>query len=128
MNALEARLFELEKAVRNAQEAIRNLLAAVQALQQQPYFSSGGQTGGGGGSGIALFCLPSGGIAAASGGTPGGPLTGQTIELIASGAFSTVSTNASVYNAMGAAVVTTKLCAVMQNNDGTYSVISQSCI
>jgi hypothetical protein len=132
VNQLESRVYELEKAVRAAQQTIRNLTAALQQAQQQIYASAPGEGGSGGGGGAVLLCTATAGIPAATGppatGTPGGPITGQAIFSITGGAFVAGSTNVSVYNGMQSPTVTTKTLIVLANSDGTYTAVTQSCL
>jgi hypothetical protein len=126
----QMRLFKLEQALRLLQQQVSNLIAQVGNLMQQQYAPQP-FGGGGGGNNFPYFCSPTGTVTAATGppstGTPGGPLASQQVYEISGGAFSSVATGVDLYNAMQSSVVATKTCAVLQNQDGSYSVISQSC-
>lgn len=77
-----------------------------------------------------LFCVLSGAIAASGtvgSGTPGGPLTGQTIYLIANGTYVMVSDDADIWNGLPTALSSGAKCIVLPNGDGTYSPIAISC-
>lgn len=125
------RIFKLEQALRMMQQQIQAIQTTLGQLAQNQFgitnFGSGG-----GGNEFPLFCTPTGGIAGATGppasGAPGGPLTGQTVYSINAGAFVSVSTNVDVYNGMESAVVVTNTLLVLQNADGTYTAVGQSCI
>jgi hypothetical protein len=123
------RLFKLEQRM---QQQIKQLAAVQQQLADvaQKQWAPP-MTPQGGGSGNILWCSPSGTIAAATGppstGTPGGPLAAQDLYRISGGAFVAGPTGVDLYNGMRSGVVITKTCAVIQNTDGSYSVISQSC-
>jgi hypothetical protein len=119
VNSLEARVFELEKAMRNAQQAIRDLNAAVAQAQQQIYATGEGQGGGGGGGG-AFICV-------SAAGTPGGGTTTETIQQFAGGSFTTVGTGP-VTNPMPAdAIVAGHTVTLATDGNGNYMALSQSC-
>jgi hypothetical protein len=132
VNALEQRLYESEKAIRKLQDQVAQLTQRVGALEQNQFASQGA---GGGISGAGQSCFFYAGtsvIPAATGlpgvGTPGGPVTGQTVYLISGGGFVSFSTNASIYNGLMSPTVTGKGHVLNQNPDGTFSVVAESCI
>jgi hypothetical protein len=129
MTNSESRIYRLEQALRLAEQQIRDLQVLVGQLQQNQLGSIIG-TGGGGSAGIPLFCVLSGGIAASGtigSGSPGGPLASQTVYSIISGAYTSVSSSASIYNGLPNALSTGAKCIVEANGDNTYSVIAVAC-
>jgi len=128
MTNLENRVFRLEVELRAVHQAIRDLQVLVGKLKQDQ-FAGGLGFGGGGGGNNPLFCVLSGALAA-SGAIPAGSpthITGQTVYKIASGAFSSVSSAADVYNGLPNAISSGAKVIVMLNADGTYSVIAVAC-
>ena len=127
----QMRIFKLEQRLLRAEQLVGALQTALaQVAQNQfavPFYGGGG---GGGGAG-ALIMSPSGGIAGATGlpgtGTPAS-ITGQSLYIIAGGAFTLATSTGNVFNGLEAAVVTTKGCVCAQNPDGTFSVVGQSCV
>ena len=117
---------------RAAAQGARRIKQATTRLENQPYDQGGGYRPprlGGQGARI-LFCVPSSGIAAASGNPPSGTvhsITGQTIYGLSGGSWTSINTNATVYNPYTAAVVSGKIAALTSNLDGTYSIVAQSC-
>lgn len=125
----ENRILRLENLVRDLLQNVRDLLIRVGNLAQQ-IIAAQNFGGGGGGGANCLICVVSGGIAGAGVpgvGTPGGPLTGQTVYIITGGAFTSQSTNASIYNGLPNAVATGKQCLLNSNPDGTYTVAAVAC-
>ena len=125
------RIFKLEQALRQIQQLIAALQTKLGQVAQNQF--SGGQTGGGGGGNtFPVLCSPTAVIAGATGppatGTPGGPLAGQDVFQISGGVFTSAATSVNLYNGMQAAVVATKTCLCLPNSDGTYTVVSQSCV
>jgi len=116
-------------AMRRLEERFERLLlmladmqAAIGRTQQPSYNSGGGQPGGGGGV-TYMVMAPTAAITAGL----STPLTGQTVVVISGAATVTVSTNATIYNNMASNTVISKPLVVGPNNDGTYTVITQSC-
>jgi len=116
-------------AVRRLEERFERLLlllgdmqAAIGRVQQPSYNAAGGQPGGGGGV-TYMVMAPTAAITAGL----STPLTGQTVVVISGAATVTVNTNATIYNNMASNTVISKPLVVGQNNDGTFTVITQSC-
>ena len=130
MTNLENRVWRLEIELRQAQQLVRELQVALGAVKQNQFAGSPGYGGGGGGGGNPLFCVLSGALAASGTigtGTPGGPLTGQTVYSISGGAYASVSTTASVLNGLPNAIASGAKCIVEANGDGSYSAIAVAC-
>lgn len=124
MTNLEQRVLRLENMLQAALQQLAQLQQLVGQLGQNQYAVTSPGQGGAGGGANALMCTPSSAIAA---GTPGGPLTGQTIYQITGGALASITTVGQVYNPYGAGVVAGKMITVQANSDGTYTAIAQSC-
>jgi len=120
MTNAEARIVHLEQLLRKDELAIAALQAAVAALQQAVRTGQPSPYGGGGG---GVYSIPAVVISA------GGNVTGKTVSTLVGGALTTVNANATVYNQMHSATVSTSGLTIMvgANADGTYSAISQSC-
>ncbi len=125
----EARIKRLEDELRQAKQLIRDLQIDVGKLKQDAWAAS--PLGSGGGSGSApLFCILSSGISASGtigSGSPAGPLASQTVYSIQSGAFTSISSSADVYNGLPNAISSGAECIVEANADGSYSVIAVAC-
>jgi hypothetical protein len=130
MIGLEARIYELEKAMRSAQDAIRQLQQRVGALEQSPFASAGtNQSGGGSSSGVFFW---SGAVVPGASGLPGttstpgvGP-TGQTVFTVNGGMFVQADTNASIFNGLESPTVANQGCILLPTPGG-YVIVSQSC-
>ena len=128
MTNLEQRVFRLEGDLRAAQQAIRDLQVLVGTLQQNQFAGLDGFSGGSGG-GFPLFCVLSAGLAA-SGAIPSGSptnLASQHVYSIQSGAFTSISTTASVWNGLDNAIASGSSCIVLLQADGSYAVIGVAC-
>jgi len=125
MTNSEARITRLEAELKALDQELAAVKQQLGQVAQNQYAATGGGTGSGGDSG-PMQCTLSGAIAA-SGGSPGGPLTNQTVSKISGGAFSIVNTAASVYNPLPNAIASGKVCLVEQNADGTFSIIAVAC-
>src|SRR5271166_3257690 len=115
---LEARFERLLVDFGNLQQQVAGLLNQLQGLQ------GGNQQPQGGGGGVTYMVMAP--TAAITAGLLT-PLTGQTVVVISGAATVTVSTNATIYNNMASNTVISKPLVVGPNNDGTYTVITQSC-
>jgi hypothetical protein len=129
VNSLEARLFELEKAMRAVQDAIRQLTQRVGALEQQAFASTGGSQGGGGGGANSYFCLPVAAVAGAGGTWPAITPASFTADVYrASGTSLTlVQSAATCYNYFPAALVASKVVFLSSDGQGNYDTVTQSC-
>jgi hypothetical protein len=123
MQVTEQRVEYLKRLIDALTQQIQNAFQTARMAFQQPATTSGG-------SGGMFYCAPSGSIAAASGvpgtGTPGGPVTANVYR-ITGGAYVLATASASIYNAMLSATTASRVLAVSDNGDGTYTAISQSC-
>jgi len=102
---------------RLADECKQRLVEAVRTAQQASPYGSGG--------GGVTYIVP----APTAVINPGisNALTGQTVQIKSGGSLVTVNTNATIYNCMQVATAATYTLIVGPNNDGTYTVITQSC-
>jgi hypothetical protein len=109
----------------------RRIVSAVRRVEQTPYdFTPDRRLPRLASASGIRWCVPSSSIAAGTNppsGSPGGPLTGQTIYRISAGAYVALGGTYSVYNPRTAAVTSGKLAAVVPNDDNTYSVIDWDC-
>jgi hypothetical protein len=121
MSESEQRIIHLEQLIRRLSGQLASdetILAALQqAVRIGQQASPFGQTGGGSG------CYSMAGVVIAAGGS----VAGQTVNSLIGGSATAISTNATVYNQMGAATVAGKLIMLGQNPDGSFSVLTQSC-
>jgi hypothetical protein len=116
LRRLEDRFERLVLWIQDIYAALQKALQQIRDLQtaQAPPISSVTTT---------VWSIPAVVIAA------GGNVTGQTVSALSAGSLVTAFTNATVYNQMAAATVSTtgKTIMVGANGDGTFSAISQSC-
>jgi uridylate kinase len=127
---LETRLFRLEQSIVQDEQKLATLAQQVAQLAQQLWAVAAMAGGGGGGGGGVFYFSPT----AALSGPAGAPGTGsptslanQHIYAISGGAWSSVSTTATVSCGLPSGIVATKTCICIPNGDGTYSAIAQSC-
>jgi hypothetical protein len=113
-------LFELEKALRNAQASIRDLTARVARVEQLPYNASSSGSGPGGGGGGAYKCV-------SAAGTPAGGTSTETILQFTAGAFNSIGT-ATITNPMPSdAIPTGHTVTLAPDGSGNYMAVSVSC-
>lgn len=129
---VEARITPAEQKLEWILRWINQWTPLIKQALQNARTASATYGGGGGGSGGGVFFYAGGSvIPAATGlpgtGTPGGPVTGQTVYQIASGAFGVFSSSASIYNGLMSATAAGKGHVVAQNPDGTFCVVAESC-
>ena len=127
----QMRIFKLEQRLLRAEQLVGALQTQLAQVAQNQ-FAATIYGGGGGGASQPFFCTPPPASAGATGppatGTPGGPLTGQSLYQIGAGAFSNTTSSAQVYNGMQSGIVVTKTVICLANTDGTYTAVSQSCV
>lgn len=129
MNSLEARLYAVEKALRDAQETIRQLTSRLGLVEQNPYQSAGAPGGGGGGGGalvLGLSGFPTG-AATFSGGNvvPGG---NSAVDIYkASGGLFVPSGTSTVSNPMPSTIDAGLLMILEVATDGSYVVTGVAC-
>lgn len=128
----------IEQRIRAMENRFEYLLRLLQPLIQQitqnrQQLTAAWQAGGSDGSGgaaIVYFWVPAGTISAASGPPPSGvptATTGQTVYALSSGAYTTVSSSATIYNCAGSTLVASKVVFLGKNSDGTFTALTQSC-
>jgi hypothetical protein len=128
MTNLELRVLRLEGELREANNAITQLQTQLGQIAQNQY-AAGQPTYASTGTFNILFCIL-GGSLALSGAPPSGTptkLTNQTVYAITGGAFSSISTTATVYNGMPDAIASGAAVILAGNPDGTYSVVAVAC-
>lgn len=127
MTNLEQRTFRLEVELRQAVQLIRDLQVGLGTVAQNQW---AGPTSGGGGGGTsgAFFCFPTS-LAAATGTWPTITPASQSLAVyqVVSGALTSVSASATVYNFYKAAATASRIASCVANGDGTYSLTAQSC-
>lgn len=105
-------------------------MEVVQRVEQTPYdYIPDRRPPRLGGGIISHFCNPSAAIAAA-GAPPSGTihtLASQTVYIISNGNWVTLSGTFTIVNPYTTATVITKLCSLVPNPDGTYSIYAQAC-
>ncbi len=123
--AATQRLQDLEYRFELSRLAYQQLAAQVAGLASQLANLQLGQLQqpGGGGGVTYMVMAPTAAITAGL----STPLTGQTVVVISGAANVTVSTNATIFNNMASNTVSAKPLVVGPNNDGTFTVITQSC-
>lgn len=107
---------------RNAR-AVPPLTISGQRGESPPVFSLFPQTQG------VYFCQPSGTPSGATGSWPSITPTSFTADVYMAsfGALVKVATGATIYNFYAASLSASKTCSLIDNRDGTYTVIAQSC-
>lgn len=124
MREIQRRLEQL-----GAQETrLAQRVAALEQSAQKQWGLMPPQSGGSGGGGVMFAVTPSSGSwpgGAPPGGTPGHFTT--DVYQIAGGAYDLVASGATVYNGYPSSPGVSKVVTVEANDDGTYSVVGESC-
>jgi hypothetical protein len=131
MTNLELRVFRLETRLAALERILDALATQLGTIAQNQWTGTTPGSGVGGAASNFLVCSPTGSLPAASGnpgtGVPGGPLAAQNVYRVNAGAWSLLTSTASIYNPMTSATVASKGLVVLPNADGTYSAVTQSC-
>jgi hypothetical protein len=119
-----------EQRIESLYRRLQDLLAQLNNVRQQLRMAFAGG-GGGGSSSVAVpyFFTPSGSLAGPASVGSGSPavLSGQTLYVISSGAWSAAGTG-DVYNGLASTLQAGFGAIAIQNSDGTFTAISQSCV
>jgi hypothetical protein len=125
---LEARIQNLERILADLARRFTDLLRAVQRLKDQQWAGTGAPSSGGGAAGI--YFADGLNIAAASGALVGPPTihsTSADVYQITGGGAALFAASQTIYNGLPDATDNTRRQILQRNNDGTFSVVSQSC-
>jgi hypothetical protein len=126
---IETRIAAVEQRVEWLIRQVQDLIPQLRAALQQARNTSASYGGGGGGGGGSLFAMPGSTVAAATGTYPTGTPASFTANVYttAGGTMTLSATGATIYNWFPAALTASKICFVVADGTGDYVVVTQSC-